>query len=264
MNIQKVMNQSGMNYFKVLLLLIVLAGCQKQREQVEEIQAAITIYAVGDSTMANKKDPEENPEHGWVQVLPPFFNDKVTVENHAVNGRSTRSFIAEGRWDSVVAKLKPKDVVIIQFGHNDQKENDPKRYTNPHTAYRHNLIKMVQEAIHKGARPILCSSIVRRNFNEEGTLVDTHGAYPLEVRLVAKEFDVPFVDMQYLTEQMEEAYGVEDSEKLHLHFESGEHPFFPEGKEDNTHLSALGANEVAKRFVQALKDSKSFLVDYFK
>lgn len=253
-----------MNYFKIILLLTVLIGCQKLSGQVVEPQGAITIYAVGDSTMADKKDPEENPEHGWVQVLPPFFNEKVTVENHAVNGRSTRSFIAEGRWDSVVAKLKPKDVVIIQFGHNDQKENDPKRYTNPHTAYRHNLIKMVQETLDKGARPILCSSIVRRNFNEYGTLVDTHGVYPLEVRLVSKELEVPFVDMQYLTEQMEEFYGVEDSKKLHLHFAAGEHPFYPEGKTDDTHLSALGANEVAKRFVQVLKDSESFLVPYLK
>jgi lysophospholipase L1-like esterase len=96
--------------------------------------------------MANKKNPDENPEHGWGQVFPQFFNENVTIDNRAVNGRSTRSFINEGRWDSINKYLKKGDYVLIQFGHNDQKENDPKRYTNPHTAYRRNLIRFVTEA----------------------------------------------------------------------------------------------------------------------
>src|SRR5690606_25616114 len=81
----------------------------------------ITIYTIGDSTMANKPDTDQNPERGWVQLLPGFFNDKVTIVNKAVNGRSTRSFIDQGRWDEVYQLLKPGDYVFIQFGHNDQK-----------------------------------------------------------------------------------------------------------------------------------------------
>ena len=248
----------------VFLVLVLLLGCKQNEEQNEEPILPITIYTIGDSTMANKKNPEVNPEHGWVQVLQQFFNDNVVVDNRAVNGRSSRSFITEGRWDSVLKTLKKGDYVFIQFGHNDQKEQSPERYTNPHTAYRHNLIKYVLETREKGATPVLMSSIVRRNFNEYGTLVDTHGEYPLETRLVAIEYDVPFIDMQYLTEKLEESYGVEGSKKLHLHFEPGEVPYYPEGKHDDTHLSELGATEVAKLAVEELKRQVPDLAKYLK
>lgn len=223
-----------------------------------------TIYTIGDSTMANKKNPEINPEHGWAQVLPQFFNDNVSIDNRAVNGRSTRSFINENRWDSIYKYLKKGDYVFIQFGHNDAKENDSKRYTNPHTAYRHNLIRFVQETRDKGATPILFSSIVRRNFNEYGTLVDTHGDYPLETRLVALEYKVPFIDLQYLSEKLEESYGVEGSKKLHLHFAPGESDYFKEGKSDDTHLSELGATEIAKLVINELKNMKIDLAELIK
>lgn len=229
----------------MLIFLVVITSCTAQQT---------TIYAIGDSTMANKKNPETNPEHGWVQVLPQFFEDNIVIDNRAVNGRSTRSFITEKRWDSVLKTLKKGDYVFIQFGHNDQKENDPSRYTNPHTAYRYNLIRFVEETREKGATPILFSSIVRRNFNEYGTLVDTHGQYPMEVRLVAEEYNVPFIDLQYYSELLEESYGVEGSQKLHLHFEPGEIAYYPEGKHDDTHLSELGATEICKIVVKQLKE----------
>lgn len=224
----------------------------------------LTIYTIGDSTMADKKNPEENPEHGWGQMLPLFFNESVVISNHAVNGRSTRSFIDQGLWDKVFEKLNKGDYVFIQFGHNDQKENDSTRYTNPHTAYRYNLMRFVAEARQKGANPVLFSSIVRRNFNEQGTLVDTHGEYPMVTRLVAETMDVPFVDLQYLTEQLEESYGVEGSKKLHLHYEPGEVSYYPEGKNDDTHLSKLGATEVAKLVINELKNKVPNLVPYLK
>jgi len=145
------------------------------------------IYTIGDSTMADKVKPDENPEKGWCQVLPSFFDlNKVTIDNRAVNGRSTKSFINEKRWESIYNSLKPGDYVLIQFGHNDEKLADSTRYTNPHTAYRHNLIRFVIETRKKGAIPILFSSIARRNFNEQGVLIETHGDYPLETRLVLK------------------------------------------------------------------------------
>lgn len=248
----------------VIVVILLFTGCKEAKEQQEDIQQAITIYTIGDSTMANKKNPEENPEHGWAQVLQQFFNNNATIDNRAVNGRSSRSFISEGKWDSVLKTLKKGDYVFIQFGHNDQKEKSPDRYTNPHTAYRHNLIKYVLDTREKGAIPVLMSSIVRRNFNEFGTLIDTHGDYPLETRLVAMQYDVPFIDMQYLTEQLEESYGVEGSKKLHLHFEPGDVPYYPEGKNDDTHLSKLGATEVAKLAVEELKKKVPDLSKYMK
>ena len=108
------------------------------------------------------------------------------------------------------------------------------------------------------------SSIVRRNFNEQGTLVDTHGDYPLETRLVAQQYDVPFIDLQYLTEQMEESHGVEGSKKLHLHYKPGEVAYYPDGRDDDTHLSKLGATTVAGFAVGELKVKVPSLKEYIK
>jgi len=223
-----------------------------------------TLYLIGDSTMADKKNPDENPEHGWGQMLPELMNDEITIENHAVNGRSSKSFIGEGRWQTVYEKLKPGDFVIIQFGHNDQKIKSPDRFTNPFTEYRYNLEKYVKETREKGATPILMSSIVRRNFNEHGTLVDTHGEYPLVVRMVAKDLDVPFIDMQWLTEQLEVKFGAEESANLHLHFEPGEVSYYPNGKSDNTHLSEKGATLVASLALQEIAKKDLSLKKYIK
>jgi lysophospholipase L1-like esterase len=223
-----------------------------------------TIYGIGDSTMANKVKPEENPERGWGQMLPLFFNDNIIIDNRAVNGRSTRSFIDEKRWDAIYKVLKPGDYVFIQFGHNDQKEKDSTRYTNPHTAYRHNLIRFVNETRAKGAIPVLFSSIVRRNFNEQGVLISTHSDYPLETRLVAQEYKVPFIDMEYYSELLEQSYGPEKSKQLHLHYKAGEIPYYKEDKADNTHLCVKGATEIAKIAIEELKKTNLDLVKYIK
>ena len=200
--------------------------------------------------MADKKEPDKNPEHGWGQMLPQLMNDEINIENHAVNGRSSKSFIAENRWKTVKNNLKPGDFVFIQFGHNDQKYKDSTRYTNPLTGYRYNLEKFVRETREKGATPILMSSIVRRKFNEYGVLEDTHGNYPLIVRMVAKDLDVPFVDMQWLTEQLEVQYGPEASSRLHLHYKPREVAYYPDGRDDDTHLSEKGATLVASLALQ--------------
>ncbi|OOG74131.1 rhamnogalacturonan acetylesterase [Flavobacterium sp. A45] len=223
-----------------------------------------TIYTIGDSTMANKLLVEDNPERGWGQVLPQFFNDNVIIDNRAMNGRSTKSFIDFKLWDAVYNVLKPGDYVFIQFGHNDGKVTDSTRYTNPHTAYRYNLIRFVTETRKKGATPILFSSITRRTFNEQGVLIDSHGDYPLEMRLVAQEFTVPFIDLQYYTEILERSYGPEKSKKLHLHYKPGENACFLQGIEDNTHLSVEGATAIAKLAVEELKKTKLDLVQHIK
>ncbi|WP_418262162.1 rhamnogalacturonan acetylesterase [Flavobacterium faecale] len=244
-----------MSYFNFIFLLFVMLNCSAQKA---------TIYSIGDSTMADKVNPNENPEFGWVQVLPSFFTTEVKIHNHAVNGRSSRSFIAEKKWEAVYNSLKSGDYVFIQFGHNDAKIADSARYTNPHTAYRHNLIRFVTESRKKGAVPILFSSIARRNFNENGVLVSTHGDYPLEARLVAQEYKVPFIDLEYFSEQLEMRYGPEKSKELHLHFAAGEHPYYKEAKNDDTHLSKLGATEIAKIVAVQLKETNLELKKYLK
>jgi lysophospholipase L1-like esterase len=237
----------------ILLLLSLTSFAQKK-----------TIYTIGDSTMANKPLENGNPERGWGQMLPLFFTSDISIDNRAVNGRSTRSFIDEKKWDAVYKVLKPGDYVFIQFGHNDAKDKDSLRYTNPHTAYRHNLIRYVNETREKGATPILFSSIVRRNFNEKGVLISTHGDYTLEARLVAQELNVPFIDMEYYTELLEQSYGPEKSKQLHLYYKAGELPIYKEDKSDDTHLCEKGATLVAKIAVDELKKTKLDLVKYIK
>jgi lysophospholipase L1-like esterase len=223
-----------------------------------------TLFLIGDSTMSNKENPDKNPEHGWGQVLGQFMTNGIEIQNHAMNGRSSKSFRTEGRWATVEKQLKKGDYVIIQFGHNDQKVKDSTKFTNPYTQYRANLERYVNEARTKGATPILMTSITRRNFNENGVLVDTHTNYPLVARMVANDLKVPFVDMQLLTEQMEIAYGPENSKKLHLHFKEGENAYYPKGKADDTHLSRLGAETVAKLALKELKGLKIELEKYIK
>ncbi|WPO81662.1 rhamnogalacturonan acetylesterase [Chryseobacterium sp. JJR-5R] len=238
----------------LFLFLSIIIGAQKKP----------TLFLIGDSTMSNKENPDKNPEHGWGQVLPQFMTSGIEIQNHAMNGRSSKSFRTEGRWDKVEKQLKKGDFVIIQFGHNDQKLKDSTKFTNPYTQYRANLERYVNEARAKGATPILMTSITRRNFNENGVLIDTHKEYPLVVRMVADDLKVPFVDMQLLTEQMEIAYGPEKSKMLHLYFKAGENPYYSKDKADDTHLSKLGAETVAKLALKDLKTLKTGLEKYIK
>jgi lysophospholipase L1-like esterase len=208
------------------------------------LSAEPTIHLVGDSTMSDKPKLEL-PERGWGQLFRKFVKPTAQVQNHAVNGRSTKSFINEGRWQRVVDALKPGDWVIIQFGHNDEKSEDPTRYTKPDGEYRRNLELFIRETKAGGGHPVLATSVVRRRWSEDGKLVDTHGEYPKIVREVAKEQKVPLLDMQKLSAELEEQRGAEGSKKLHLWFAPGEHPGLPKGLQDDTHYSELGARTVA-------------------
>ncbi len=238
-----------------LVLVICLNSCKDK---------PITIHMIGDSTMANKPDPEINPERGWGQMLHLYFDDNIIVQNYAVNGRSTKSFINEGLWDSVKTKIEPGDYVFIQFGHNDKKEYDPKRYANPITAFRKNLEIFVNDTKSKGGIPVLISPIVRRKFNEDSVLTDTHGLYPLITRLVAFENNVYFIDLQLKTEEFVTKLGPEKSKKMYLWIKSDSAGYFPEGKKDDTHLTVIGAKNICSLATECMKELKMPLIDYLK
>ncbi len=240
----------------ILLLTIFLLSATYQE------QRPVHIFMIGDSTMANKK-PETNPERGWGQMLQQFFNKDVVVSNHARNGRSSKSFIGEGLWKEVLDSLQPGDYVIIQFGHNDQKP-DTARHTDPHTTYKANLEKYVNETRAKGAYPILCTSIVRRKFDEHGKLIDTHGDYPVVTREVAKEMNVPLLDMQVQTMNLVSALGPEKSKVLYLYAAPGEYPNRPNGVHDDTHLCIEGGTVVAGMAVEEMKCLKLPVSEYLK
>lgn len=237
-----------MNKIKFLgALVMFLLFCSEIFAQ-QTYSGKFTVWTIGDSTMANKK-AEVAPETGWCQVFPNFVTEKVEIKNRAMNGRSSKSFITEGRWKWVLDSLKAGDYVFIQFGHNDEKNQDSTRYTEPFTSYKKNLERFVRETREKGATPILFTSIVRRKF-KNGMLTDTHGNYPVVTRLVANEMKVPLIDLQMLTAGAVTALGDEPSKQVYLWTPPTEK--FPEGRKDDTHLCREGAMLVAKLAAQQL------------
>lgn len=238
-----------MKTLKLLLCMLLLPAAEALAE------GPVTLYTIGDSTMApNTKCDEDpgDPGRGWAEPLQQFFDPaQLVVRNCAVSGRSTKSFIDEGRWQKVLDRIVPGDLLLIQFGHNDAKKSDPKRYTDPETTFKENLRRFVNEARGKGATPILATSIVRRQFGKDGTLRDSHGRYVPAAAEVAAELNVPLVDMNRLTGKLVLKYGPEESKKLYLYVEPNVAERFPDGNADDTHLCIRGAEEFAALFTEA-------------
>lgn len=244
-----------------------------------ESEKRITVFMIGDSTMANKSITGGKPERGWGHVLGGFFTEDIIVDNHAVNGRSSKSFIDEGRWDKVLSRIKPGDYVVIQFGHNDEKPKAD-RHTDPGTTFDANLERFVNESRERGATPILMNAIVRRNFLapcdqpghivasdnqvEGDTLYDTHGAYLDSPRNVAKKLNVPFVDANKITHELVQGLGREESKKLYMWVEPNTVPAVPKGSVDNTHLNIYGARVVAGLLVDAMAEVVPALAPYVR
>lgn len=215
-------------------------------------RAVVTVHLAGDSTMAPKLDAKR-PESGWGEYLEAQFRPgTVVVDNRARNGRSTRTFIELGEWQSLLAAVAPGDVVLIQFGHNDQSENKPDRYT-PVADYVSNLERFVRDVRSRQATPVLLTPVARRNFDARGRLVPSHGDYPAQVRALAARERVALVDMERLSSDVVAAAGVEGSKALFLWQAPGAHPNYPQGVEDNTHFSPEGARRIAEAFGSALR-----------
>jgi pectinesterase len=264
-------------------LLLLIAGLFVVLFSAFTSDKTITIFMIGDSTMANKPLEGDNQERGWGQVLGGFFSEEIVIDNHAKNGRSSKSFIDEGRWDVVLRKMKPGDYVFIQFGHNDEKAN-PDRHTDPGTTFDANLKRFVSETRAKGGIPVLFNSIVRRNFRvnenavaeddyrkikltelpEGDVLIDTHGEYLNSPRNVAKEMDVPFVDMNKLTHDLVQGMGPEASKKLYMWMPANKFASCPEGRQDNTHLSVYGARTITRMTVEAIAEVVPALKPYVR
>jgi len=245
-----------MKSFLLLFSIMLFAPAAAGKEPV-------TVFLAGDSTMAEKR-AEKRPETGWGEFLQAHFGEgKVRVENHAMNGRSTRTFISENRWQAIVDKLKPGDYVFIQFGHNDGSKEKVDRYTPP-DQYRANLARFVGDVRAKKANPVLLTPVMRRRFNERGEFYDAHGEYPDLVRRVAAELKVPLIDMHRKSEAVIKRYGDEDSKKLFLQLKPGEHANYPEGVNDNTHFSPLGAELMAGLAVEGIREQKLGLSKHLK
>ena len=210
----------------------------------EPAPAGPTLFLAGDSTVADKPDLGL-PERGWGQLFGEIVRPPLRLKNTALNGRSTKSFRAEGHWQRLLDALQPGDWVVIEFGHNDAKREDPLRFAAAETDYRENLIRFVHEVRARSAQPVLATPVARRRWTPQGEWVDTHGAYPDAVRAVAAAEGVPLLDLEARTRACISGLGPDGSAALFLHFAPGQHPRLPEGRHDDTHFSEKGARLVA-------------------
>ena len=210
----------------------------------------ITIWLCGDSTMS-VKEKKAYPETGWGMPFIYFWDSTVLVENLAKNGRSTSSFRNEGLWKKVFDGAIEGDYVLIQFGHNDE-VSTKKTYTTE-LEFRNNLKQYVSETRSKKATPILLTPVARRKFDQNGKIEGAHDVYSQIVRDVAKEERVDLFDMDKISQQLYQQFGVENSKLLFLQLKPGEHPNYPDGKEDNTHFNELGARLVAQLVLDEIK-----------
>jgi lysophospholipase L1-like esterase len=199
-----------------------------------------TVHYIGDSTVA-RNNIHSYPQTGMSQALSLYLKESVMVRSYAKNGRSTKSFLDEGRFGPVEAAMEPGDFLFIQFGHNDEKD-DPVRHTDPETTFRENLKRFIRVARERGAKPVLLTPIARRLFDEAGNFrPGSHGAYPDAMRALAKEEDVPLIDLTEMTERFLPQLGDEPSKPLFM---------WPK---DNTHLKPEGAVKMAGFVAEGLQ-----------
>ncbi len=228
----------------LFLVLIGFYACQPKAEPAN-------IWMIGDSTMA-KKSERRFPESGWGEGLKSFVNSEATIHNHAASGRSTLSFINEGRWKVVLDSLQKDDFLVIQFGHNDEKP-DSLLHTEAYTSFIENLQRFVNEARAKGAHPIICSSVVRRHFTEDGKLEDTHGDYIPAAKIAAEETHTPYINMEAITADLVTRMGPDFSKAIYN---------FTARKQDSTHPNQRGAKVFAFLFAKEVSDQQLPLAKY--
>jgi pectinesterase len=204
-----------------------------------------TIWVIGDST-ASVYAANLYPRMGWAQPLQDFFAPAcATVQDRAISGRSSKSFFDEGAWTPVRDALKSGDFVLIQFGHNDEKSEDPLRFTEPFTTFQQYLSTYLDDTLGKGATPILLTPINRNNW-AGAVLNDTHGQYPVAMRQLAESRHVALVDTTALTKSYFEGIGPAATTLLFMDLALGQFPNYPDGNVDNTHLQEGGARTIAQ------------------
>ena len=207
-----------------------------------------TIWIIGDSTVEDNKPPFR----GWGWAIPQFAAEGYEVRNHGLSGRSTRSFRDEGLFKPVQEGMQPGDVLLIQFGHNDEKDA-PELHTDPDSTYPEFLSWYCDEAISRGAQPVLITPVSRRWWIPGPEMLYTHGEYPAAVRKLAAERNIPLLDLKLASRTLYLALGEEKTEELFVVIPKGENPDFPEGHNDKTHFNAYGAEKIAALVVDGLK-----------
>ncbi len=215
---------------------------------VTDADSVTTVFLCGNSTVV---DQTGEPWTSWGQIIPAYFDDKVAISNHAESGERASSFLASRRLDKVFSMAKPGDWIVMEFGHNDQKEKGPGKgaYYNFST----NLKIFVDRARKAGLHPLFVTPTARRFFNEDGSVRDTHLDYPEAMRKVAEREGVPVIELNGMTKQLYRALGEEQSKKAFVHYPAGTYPGQKDAWADNTHFNAYGATQVAKCVVEGIR-----------
>ena len=198
------------------------------------------IYWAGDSTVQSN-NIYTFPQTGLGQELGRYLKLGIIIDNHAKNGRSTKSFLDEGRFGKIVDGLSEGDFLFIQFGHNDEKKEDPSRYTEPFGEYYSNLKLMADAAISRKAHPVLITPLERRKFSGGRLCSEAHAEYVKAMKKLAADEGIPLIDLNAGSRRALEEAGDDKSRQWYVHVPAGVYEAFPDGKADDTHLSLAGA-----------------------
>ncbi|HMH21889.1 MAG TPA: rhamnogalacturonan acetylesterase [Puia sp.] len=222
----------------------------------------IRIYMIGDSTMC-LYPTKQLPINGWGMPFANYFDSSIMIDNRARGGRSTRTFISEGRWQPIADSLQEGDYVLIQFGHNDE-SSQPQyadRYT-PVPDFKTNLIKFITETRSKKAMPILITPVSRRNFDKQGNAKETHVEYTKAVFEIGDQYKVPVIDLDKMSRELYQQMGPERAKWMFMELDSAEHPNYPVGRHDNTHFNEFGARRMAELVLNDMKQRHMALAEH--
>jgi lysophospholipase L1-like esterase len=250
------MNSIRKNSFAVVLLCLMSFILPPQKK--------IKVWMIGDSTMCNYQ-LSRGPITGWGMPFATFFDSSVVIDNRAQGGRSTRTFLSEGRWQPVADSAQEGDYVFIQFGHNDEAK-EPQyadRYT-PVEDYKKNLIKFITEARSKKAIPVLVTPVTRMKFGKEGNITETHVEYTKAVYDVANAYKTPLIDLDKKSRELLQQFGPQNSKYLFMQLDEGENPNYPQGQKDNTHFNEYGARRIAELVLAEVKALHLGLADHIR
>jgi len=222
----------------------------------------IKVFLIGDSTMC-LYPMKQLPLNGWGMPFANYFDSSVSIDNRARGGRSTRTFLGEGRWQPIADSLEPGDYVLIQFGHND--ESSAPQYADRYTPvpdYKNNLAKFIIETRNKQAIPVLITPVSRRNFDKDGHAKETHVEYTKAVFEVGSEYKVPVIDLDKKSRELYQELGPGRTKWLFIELDSAEHPNYPVGRRDNTHFNEFGARRIAELVLNGLKEQHIGLAEH--
>ena len=228
-----------------------------QSIHIERDDKVPTIYLCGNSTVV---DQNSEPWASWGQMITRWFGPEVAISNHAESGLTARTFIAGGRLDKILTTLKPGDLLIAEFGHNDEKEKRPGDGAWYHYVY--NLKIFIDQVRQKGADIVFCTPTQRRAFEADNkTIKNTHGEFPAAMKSVAEREKVPVIDLNQMTKTFFETLGFENSKRALVHYPK---ELYGRALTDNTHFNPYGAYEVAKCVVMGMKQLQLPIVKYLR